>query len=827
MNTRKIFFLLSLLALVLTGCASLTKREQPKHKNLTLLEDGDSLGQTFVARYDGLESISLFLEAEPAARGSLRLQLRTNEQETTDLRSATLNLDGISSPDFYSFNFPPLQNTTMKDYYFIVNMEGPGRVKAGIADGDTYLNGALYLDNIPQDAQAAFLLAHDLRLALLGVLKEGLTWLVWLAVGLFLYVVPGWALLNLFWPGWSGLHWAEKLGLGGGVSLAIYPITMLWTNLAGLRLGPLYAWLPPLAGLAVIAWRNRKTFSTLPEKLHKKDILIPSSISAIPWADLALIFTIALILGVRFWAIRSLDAPMWGDSYQHTVIAQLIVDNRGLFDSWQPYAEMTTFTYHFGFHSLVAVFHWITKLPMTQAVLWVGQILNGLAVIFLFPLAVRLNRNPWSGVVAVLIAGLLVPMPMYYLNWGRYTQLAGQTILPAAILISWTVLEIEEVNWRSLVPAWIVLGGLALTHYRVLIFALFFLAAYLILERSAHGLLKRGIKIFWMGIGAAIIFLPWLAHISAGKYLYLFSRQITTPVSQLATYTQESNAIGNLFTYLPPTIWLSLPLAIGWGLWRRNKGVALLSLWWLLLFVSTNPAWLNLPGTGAITNFAVMIAAYIPASILVGAAIMWVVDGLQDQLAAFTLPEHYRTIVLATPSVLVCMLIAGLGLQGAHQRSNDIQIPKYALVTRPDIRAAQWIQKNTSEKACFLVNSFPAYGDSLVAGSDAGWWLPILANRKTVLPPLNYGSEQGPQPDFVPRINALVNEILEKGVTHPDIIEKLSERDCEYVYIGQQQGLVNNPQPFLDPNSILGDQNFELIYRQDRVWVFRIVSDIP
>ncbi|MFN2280805.1 MAG: hypothetical protein ACK2TZ_03005, partial [Anaerolineales bacterium] len=76
------------------------------------------------------------------------------------------------------------------------------------------------------------------------------------------------------------------------------------------------------------------------------------------WPRLALLFTIALIIAVRFWVIRSLDAPMWGDSYQHTMIAQLIVDHGGLFDSWQPYAEMTTFTYHFGFHSLVAVFHW-------------------------------------------------------------------------------------------------------------------------------------------------------------------------------------------------------------------------------------------------------------------------------------------------------------------------------------------------------------------------------------------------------------------------------------------------------------------------------------
>ncbi len=65
------------------------------------------------------------------------------------------------------------------------------------------------------------------------------------------------------------------------------------------------------------------------------------------------------------------------------MIAQLLVDHGGLFTSWQPYAEMTTFTYHFGFHSAVAVFDWLTHMEIPKAVLWAGQILNILAVIVL------------------------------------------------------------------------------------------------------------------------------------------------------------------------------------------------------------------------------------------------------------------------------------------------------------------------------------------------------------------------------------------------------------------------------------------------------------
>jgi hypothetical protein len=58
---------------------------------------------------------------------------------------------------------------------------------------------------------------------------------------------------------------------------------------------------------------------------------------------------VGLIVLTRFWPIRTLDTPMWGDSYQHSLIAQLLVDNLGLFQSWEPYADLLSFTYHYGF----------------------------------------------------------------------------------------------------------------------------------------------------------------------------------------------------------------------------------------------------------------------------------------------------------------------------------------------------------------------------------------------------------------------------------------------------------------------------------------------
>jgi hypothetical protein len=547
--------------------------------------------------------------------------------------------------------------------------------------------------------------------------------------------------------------------------------------------------------------------------------------SPVVWSDLAFVVLIALIFGVRFWAIRSLDVPMWGDSYQHTMIAQLLVDNGGLFDSWEPYAELQTFTYHFGFHAAAAAFHWVGGLDMPRAVLWTGQIVNGLAIIALYPLAVRVSGNRWAGVGAVLVAGLLSPMPMVYVNWGRYTQLAGQVILPTAICLSWAALEAKSRDWRLVALAWIALSGLALAHYRILIFAVLFLVAFFVLqvrEKRTHALLSR---ICLLGVGAGLLFLPWLIHTYAGRLTLILTQQLTTPAAAVSIWMQQYNAIGDLFSYLPVWLWLPLPLSIGWGLWRRQKGVALVGLWWFLILLVANPEWLRLPGEGTLSNFAVFIAAYIPAGVLLGDTLgSWRMMGDALGLSTPAMLGIRSAQGWRNAFALVLLLLAtGSALWGARERLGDVRVAQHNLVTRPDLRAAAWIPENTPYNARFLVNSFFAYGDTLIVGSDAGWWLPLLASRQTTLPPINYESEQGTRSDYVEWINALSAEIRNKGINHPDVLAKLGERDITHIYIGQRQGRVNYDGPYvLQPQQLLADSHFHPAYHQDRVWVFEV-----
>lgn len=819
----------------LAGCSSLKKAEQPAHQYWIDLENEGVIGQTLTARYRGLSGIELFLQSEETTRGTLNLNLYSNEEVRRLITTASLSLENVSAPAYHRFPFSPLNDSHNQDYYLEIEADSPGRISIGGSAGDTYLEGARYQNGEPQDSQLAFNLVYNPYQAGLGLARLGLTWSGYLAVALILYILPGWGVFALLWPAWRSHHWAEKLALSAGLSLAIYPILFLWTDLAGLHLGPLYAWLPPLAALLLLIWKKAGSHRRKPGGVedwqeNNGPSSIFSSIRSALLPDITLLFVLALVFAVRFWVIRSLDTPLWGDSYQHTMIAQLLVDHGGLFNSWAPYADLHTFTYHFGFHTLVAVFHWVTGATMPQATLWTGQIVNALAVFSLYPLAMRIGRSRWAGVAAVLLAGLLSPMPMFYFNWGRYTQLAGQVILPVAVLLIWHLLENRTGNWRLFALSWLLLGGLALVHYRVLIFALVFIGAYLLLSARPGNWRPLLSSIIKIGAGAAIIFLPWFIRVFTGTILTIFFAQLTTPASQAASFDQQYNAIGNLFSYLPAIAWVLLPLLVGWGLWRRDQGMALIGLWWFLIFLVANPHWFNLPGMGAINNFTVFIAAYIPAAITIGAALGWlrekiaaspyfVVSKVEFNQAILRITHRALPLTLSTGLSILLVLVA---LWGARQRLTDLHLPQHALVARPDLRAAAWIDRNIPPESRFLVNSFLAYGGASAVGSDAGWWLPLLARRQTTLPPLTYAAEQGPHPNYREEVNSLTAEILDEGVDHPEVIRRLSGQGVTHVYIGQRQGRVNYAGPVLEPLELLASPYFSLVYHQDRVWIFAI-----
>ena len=834
----KVFFFI-ILGFIFAGCATYTRNEQPTHPEFIQLSDEKRIGQSFLARYDGLQGISLFLKPAQDSSGDLNLDVYERKGDEFPLDTVTIQSSDIAGTGYYNFTFSPIPKSTAQDYYFEISYAGSGNIKVGSAPGNTYLSGAQYIDGIAQNSQSSFGLDYHPTKVFTGLAAEGLLWLGLLTIAILMFALPGWAALGWLFPPWKKLNWISKICLSIGTGMAFYPVLFLWMDTLGIHSNLLNALFLPLLGLIFIVIQqfreNKGRRLSITGIFRKSDSLDDKNLQSNKWnlfsrilPDLSFLLILVIIVFTRFWPIRILDAPMWGDSYQHSMMAQLIADNGGLFNSWEPYAQLESFTYHFGFHSLVANFNWVSGMDVIQSTLWMGQILNIIAILALYPLAVLIGKNKWAGVIAVTIAGLVSTMPMSYVNWGRYTQLAGQIILPVIIVIVWKNLDSKQNSNKWNILVWLGLAGLALTHYRVTIFIPLFYIAYFLIQfrhQKAYDLIKRTVI---HAVGVVILLIPWIIRLFEGTLPKIIGIQINTAASSISQATQELNTIGNIASYLPLFLWLLVLLAIGWGIWARNQKSNIFSLWWILIFLAANPHWLRLPGTGILTNFAVFIAAYIPASILIGSSSANVLMRLgittsEDLTNKSGQEAHPITRRYFAWSSLIFIILISIGVLFVRPRIRDVRPAEHVLLTRPDLHAAQWIDENLPREAKFLVNSFFAYGGTLIVGSDGGWWLPLLTTRGSSQPPLTYGSEKGVSQDFVAYTNSLVAMVEEKGINHPEVISELVDRGITHLYIGQGQGQVNaNSAPPIEAQSLIDDPQFSVVYNEDRVWIFEI-----
>jgi hypothetical protein len=804
---RSVFIALGTAVLLLTGCSDFVDHDQAivSPDLSVILEPGHRVGQTFVARHGGLSGMEFWLEAQPGSAGVLRLHLRSDPQSSIDLAVAKLSLDQIATPGFYRFSFPSDHRSHGVYRYAVLELDGVGAVRVGGAPGDAYIDGAAYRDHEPLDVQLAFRLVYNPWGMILELGRAALGGIGLLKVAAVLYLIPGCALLTWLWRG-DPLPWPVRMTLAAGLSLALYPLLFLWTDLVGLHLGPLYAWGPVVLGLVALAWRYRRW-----RPRQGWEALRAWARSDALWPDLALVVILALVFGVRFLVVRTLDAPMWGDSYQHAVIAQLLVDNGGLFDSWEPYTPYRGLTVHFGFPAAVALISWMTGLEIPRATLLTGQLVNGLAVLTLYPLAVRLARgNRWAGVGVVLVAGIFSPMPAYYVNWGRFAQLAGQAVLPVALWLLWDSVDRERVTWGPLLLAGLTLGGMVLHYYRMPFYYATFVLAWLVgwglPEWKADG--RR-----WLGAlnrmaqvaGVALLLvLPWGSYIAGGRLAGALEAGTSAPsISEWERVLADYRIWRDVAWYVPWPLLGAALLALTWALVRGRWAVAACALWVAGLASLVAGRLFRLPGANMMQNFAVLIALYIPVGLMTG----WLIGEIARGLGRWG----------ATAVLLALALWSVRGQVGVV----DI---RFALVTRPDIRAMAWIRDNVPADARFLVEGFRIYQGRSAVGADAGWWIPLLARRKSTMPPQYALLNEAPaEPDYSQRVVDLVAHLEEHSPASPEGLARLCEWGITHVYIGQRQGKVGaGATQLFSPEALADSSAFRSIYHQDRVWIFAL-----
>jgi hypothetical protein len=508
---------------------------------------------------------------------------------------------------------------------------------------------------------------------------------------------------------------------------------------------------------------------------------------------------------------------MWGDSYQHTMIAQLLVDNGGLFDSWMPYVPYSSLTVQFGFSAAVATFSWITGLQGAQATLIVGQILNGLAALTLYPLAVRLaSGSRWAGVGAVLIGGLLSPMPAMYVNWGRYAQLAGQVILPIALWLLLEPLQAKQSSRNQVLLAGGILAGMLLTYYRMPFYYATFILAWLVgwglpqwrmdLRRWLHSL----VVLVLIGVGALALLLPWGFHVSGGRLTNAVEAGVTIG-SPLESVLADYRIWSDVGLYVPGFLQIVFAAGLVWSLIRRRWVVAAMALWVTGLALVIAGRLIRLPGANMMQSFAILIALYIPVGLVGG----WLIGQIVEWV------EQRR---ITAGRVVLAIAIVGLALWGTWNQRLMEQPQTFAIVNRPDLRAMSWIREHIPMEARFLVEGFRIYEGLSAVGADAGWWIPLLAGRANTMPPQYALLNEAPlQPDYTQRIVDLVAHLERISPSSPEGRRLLCEQGITHVYIGQGQGKTGaGAVQLFSPEKFASSRAFDLVYREDRVYILAL-----
>ncbi len=808
-----LWILILLLGLVSSGCSPVLKSGQDASDKTILLTSGHTIGQTFVASERGLSGIDILVA--PAADTVLELFLYTDARKEELLTSAKLPLLAEDGAVYQRFTFPALTGSARTYYYFEIQVEsGPG-VAISASNGESALDGAMYQDQEPQDMQLAYRLAYDPPALLFGLAGEALQWIWFLLLAGWLFLLPGWALLRLslcsLWAKWG---WAEKTALAAGAGLALYPALLLWLHLMHLRLGNVLSWALPAASLVYLVWAGRGHFANLPKiRLRQK----PGSLAF----DLVFIAIVGMIFFARFWVIRGADAPLWGDSYQHTMIAQLIVENRGLFDSWLPYEPYASLTVQYGFSSGVAAWMWLTGMTAPQATLVFGQILNGLAILTLYPLAVRLgNGNRWTGVSALVVGGLLSSMPGFYVNWGRYAQLMGQAILPAALLLVWAWLEDTHRRWGQAVLHGLLLAGLLLSYYRMAFFYAAFFPTLLLLA-YVHGPFGRDwrkwrtalVNLVIVAASALLLLFPWIVNVQGSHLSDSVEAGVTQGSPVQAVLSQYSDWV-YIRSYVPVGILALSAAALLISLARRRLEVVGVLLWLFLVNAVRAGSLIHLPGANMMQVFAVMISLYIFASLVAG----WVLGFLFDWFS--------RRVARAGVSLILAVILL-LALYGLNVQRKIFNPRTYAIVTRSDMRAMDWIRSNIAEDAVFLVEGFRIYQGTTAVGSDGGWWLSLLTGRRSTMPP-QYAllNERPTQPDYSDKVVELVETLEKHFPTDPSVQEEICQRGITHVYVGQLQGKASLEKIQLFPAELDTQTGYlKLIYAQDRVKIYEFSRD--
>jgi hypothetical protein len=574
-------------------------------------------------------------------------------------------------------------------------------------------------------------------------------------------LLPGSAVL--VWLSDRRRSWVEGLALAFGLGLSIIALGALLGRITGVR------FTLPLLAVCEAFFAAIGIFGLI----RRRDRLrIPPCGG---W-EIAALILLAVLLALRFYQARELALPAWVDSVHHAFLVRIFLERGGIPADLQPWIP-GAFYYHYGFHAAAAVFSAFSGLPPDRTILIFGQILNAAIALSAYRLSMALRVDRRRALLVFALVGFVAQMPAFYLSWGRYTLLAGLVLLPLGMA--------EAIEFAARAPRRgtalrlaVLTAGLLLTHYlAALLLAVFLLltGGYVLLSRRRRG--RFAGLAFSIGAGTALA-LPWLIPMIRSSTVAVGVDVVASQSAADAMYFAEYAAyiwklLGPVRNHLLLGAGLLAALA---ALFRRGP-LRILTVWGLILGLQTLPWGLRIEPFRP-DHLAIML--FLPAAILAADGFVLLADGL-NRIAPLLHPRFF----FAGAASALCVI-------GLWQ-TRDIVSGATVFAGADDREAVLWAGANTPADAVFLINTTP-WQAGLYRGVDGGWWLPALAGRRTILPPMLYSFSDR---EFIDRTNALAAEVSglqgcstafwrivrEQGVTHLFIKEgigSLQPKDLEF-----------------------------------------------
>jgi len=395
-----------------------------------------------------------------------------------------------------------------------------------------------------------------------------------------------------------------------------------------------------------------------------------------------------------------------------------------------------------------------------------------------------------------LLVGFIIVSPFCLLRWGRFTQTAGMFFLPVAVL---PFLARHERRSSLLAPA-LLIAALVFAHNREAFFAVILLGIVALprLLRREWVVLRDWL---WMGIIAVLIALPWLVRIS---WVQLDPQGLRVAYEIIGGYNDLSRLEPPVLSFITNLPVLAL-FAVGvlTTLWDREHSEDRMLVFWALALVAGGVLYYQLTGSFHWDLKTSLLTLSVPIAVFLGIRFTRLVARLQG--------ARRRALWVAM------LLLLGIGCVVAGVNFPAVLSGGMIYLRPGDLIAMNWIETHTSPTALFVPNASQVeWSPDWLIGSDAGYWLPLLAQRDTTLPPMIYAWEAA-DASVLQQDLANTYAILDAATAQESLPSSVVCCTDVTHFIAY-----DNSWP-LTAEDLSNTDTLEMLYQQDRLQVFEVV----